>query len=102
MYEILREEVEEFRQALDSRDITETFDALIDIAWVTHSAILRLGLPFNEGINEVARSNRTKLGLDGKPIFRESDNKVMKGPNYSPPNLVRILEHAAQNNATGG
>lgn len=101
-YELLREELEELRAALDADDLTETFDALLDIIWVAYGGILAFGFPFNEGINEVARSNRTKLGLDGKPIFRESDNKVMKGPNYSPPNLVRILEHAAQNNATGG
>lgn len=101
-YELLREELEELRTALDDDDLTETFDALLDIIWVAYGAILTFGFPFNEGINEVARSNRTKLGLDGLPIFRESDNKVMKGPNFSPPDLVRILEHAAQNNTTSG
>lgn len=100
-YELLREELEELRAALDADDITETFDALLDIIWVAYGGILAFGLPFNEGINEVARSNRTKLGLDGKPIFRESDGKVLKGPNFSPPDLVRILNNAAHNNAGG-
>lgn len=99
-YELIREELEELRHALDNDDLTEVFDALLDIIWVAYGAILAFGLPYEEGINEVARSNRSKLGEDGKPIYRESDNKVLKGPNFSPPDLESII-HAAQNDSRG-
>lgn len=93
-YSLLREELTELREALDNDDLVETFDALLDIIWVAYGAILAFGLPFEEGIEEVARSNRTKLGLDGKPIFREGDNKVLKGPNFSEPDLRSIIDAA--------
>lgn len=96
-YELIREEVEELREALDNNDLVEVFDALLDIIWVAYGGILAFGLPFEEGIEEVARSNRSKLGEDGKPIYRESDRKVLKGPNFSPPDLRSIID-AAQNN----
>lgn len=94
---LIREELKELEEALDQDDIVETFDALLDILWVTYGTILTFGLPFKEGIEEVARSNRTKLGEDGKPIFRESDRKVLKGPNFSEPDLRSIIDAAQKN-----
>jgi len=81
-------------------DINHVYSSLLRILELCYGAILTFGLPFEQGIEEVARSNRSKLGLDGKPIYRESDRKVLKGPNYSPPDLKRIL-HAAQIDSGG-
>lgn len=81
-------------------NINHTYSSLLRILELCYGAILRFGLPFQQGIEEVARSNRSKLGLDGKPIYRESDRKVLKGPNYSPPDLLRII-NAAQTNSGG-
>ena len=87
---LIREEVDELESAIYNGDIVEMYDALIDILWVTHGALHTFGLPFEEGLEEVARSNRTKLGEDGNPIYNEL-GKVKKGPNYSPPDLQGVL-----------
>ena len=89
-YELIREELEEMREALDSRDLVGVADALTDLLYVVYGAGHAFGLNLDETFNEVHRSNMSKLGEDGKPIYRE-DGKVLKGPNYSPPDLKKVL-----------
>jgi predicted HAD superfamily Cof-like phosphohydrolase len=89
-YELIREELEELREAIDSQDIVEIADALTDILYVTYGAGHAWGIDLDTCYDEVHRSNMSKLGEDGKPLHRE-DGKVMKGPNYSPPNLIPII-----------
>lgn len=94
--DLIEEEVEELKQAIANGDIVEVFDALLDISWVTLSGTIKIGLPFVPGIEEVARSNRSKLGLDGLPIYSDT-NKVLKGPNFTPPNLQKVLDASQRN-----
>ncbi len=89
-YELIREEVEELRQALHANDIVEVADALTDILYVVYGAGHAFGIDLDECFAEVQRSNMSKLGEDGKPIFRE-DGKVLKGPGYTPPDLRKVL-----------
>lgn len=89
-YELIREELEELREALDKDDLVEIADALTDILYVTYGAGHAFGIDLDTCYTEVHRSNMSKLGQDGKPIYRE-DGKVMKGPGYSKPNLVPII-----------
>ena len=89
-YELLREELEELREALDKENIVEIADALTDILYVAYGAGHAFGINLDSCYWEVHRSNMSKLGEDGKPIHRE-DGKVIKGPNYSPPNLTSII-----------
>ncbi len=90
---LLKEELDELETALDERNLVEVLDALIDIQYVLDGAVLSLGFSTmkDEAFNEVHRSNMSKLDVDGKPIYRE-DRKILKGPNFSPPDLLRILE----------
>lgn len=89
-YELIREELEELRDALFQHDIVEVADALTDILYVTYGAGHAFGIDLDKTFAEVQRSNMSKLGEDGKPIYRE-DGKVIKGPNYSKPNLQMVL-----------
>jgi len=89
-YELLREELEELRNALDKEDIIEIADALTDILYVAYGAGHAFGIDLQSCYYEVHMSNMSKLGEDGKPIHRE-DGKVIKGPNYRPPNLIKII-----------
>lgn len=89
-YELIREELEELRAAIDSQDLLEIADALTDILYVTYGAGHAWGIDLDTCYTEVHRSNMSKLGEDGKPIHRE-DGKVMKGPGYSKPNLVPVI-----------
>ena len=90
--DLLKEELEELDIAINERDTIEVLDALCDLQYVLDGAKLALGFHkvFDAAFAEVHRSNMSKLGEDGRPIYRE-DGKVMKGPNYSPPNLESIL-----------
>ncbi|MCB9989196.1 MAG: hypothetical protein H6868_07675 [Rhodospirillales bacterium] len=90
---LLREELEELEEALSNNDAVEALDALIDLQYVLDGAFLALGMHAlkNEAFDEVHRSNMSKLGPDGKPILRESDQKVMKGPDYFRPDLAAIV-----------
>lgn len=94
---LIREEVGELYYALVAPgDIVEVADALADLAYVIHGFALEAGIPLNEVITEVHRSNMGKLGADGKPIYRE-DGKVLKGPDYSPPDIAAVLaEHGGR------
>jgi len=89
-YELIREELEELKEAFDQNDIVAVADALTDIMYVTLGAGVAFGIDLDATFDEVQRSNMSKLGADGKPIWRE-DGKVLKGPLYSPPDLKTIL-----------
>lgn len=91
--ELIREEVEELNVGIEGMDIVEIADALTDILYVVYGAGHAFGIDLDECYHEVHRSNMSKLGEDGKPIYRE-DGKVLKGPNYFHPNLKDILEGA--------
>lgn len=91
---LIAEELEELQEALKNNDIVETLDALIDLQYVLDGAFLSLGLHDvkEAAFAEVHRSNMSKLGEDGKPIRRESDGKVMKGPNYFVPDMTQFIK----------
>jgi predicted HAD superfamily Cof-like phosphohydrolase len=90
-YELIREELEELKQAIKDKDIKEVADALTDILYVTYGAGHAFGIDLDKCFNEVQQSNMSKLGSDGKPIYNES-GKVMKGPNYFKPSLNKFLK----------
>lgn len=87
---LIAEELKELREALKDKDIVEVADALTDILYVTYGAGLAFGIDLDKCFAEVQRSNMTKLGEDGKPLYRE-DGKIKKGPNYEEPNLKAVL-----------
>jgi len=87
---LIAEELKELREALKDKDIVEVADALADILYVTYGAGLAFGIDLDKCFAEVQRSNMTKLGEDGKPLYRE-DGKIKKGPNYEEPNLRNVL-----------
>ena len=90
-YELIREELDEFKQAIEDKNLKEVADALTDILYVTYGAGHAFGIDLDKCFEEVQSSNMSKLGSDGKPIYNES-GKVMKGPNYFQPNLRKFLE----------
>ncbi|MXN90205.1 hypothetical protein GR160_03115 [Flavobacterium sp. Sd200] len=92
-YNLMKEENEEYLEAVKNKDIVEIADALGDMLYILCGTILEHGLQYKieEVFNEIQRSNMSKLGEDGKPIYRE-DGKVMKGPNYFKPNFTEILK----------
>ena len=89
-YDLIKEELDEFKEAIDKKDIKEVADALTDILYVTYGAGHAFGIDLDKCFNEVQESNMSKLGSDGKPIYNES-GKVMKGPNYFKPDLSKFL-----------
>ena len=89
-YDLIKEELEELKIAIDKQDIKEVADALTDILYVTYGAGHSFGIDLDKCFNEVQSSNMSKLGPDGKPIFNEK-GKVMKGPNYFKPNLDKFV-----------
>ena len=89
-YELIKEELDELREAIDRKDIKEVADALTDILYVTYGAGHAFGIDLDKCFEEVQNSNMSKLGNDGKPIYNEN-GKVMKGPNYFKPNLGKYL-----------
>jgi phosphoribosyl-ATP pyrophosphohydrolase len=90
---LIEEEAREFRDALEAGDIVEVADAIADLLYVVYGAARTFGIPVREVFAEVHRSNMTKLDNNGEPVLRP-DGKVMKGPNFSPPELLPILEAA--------
>ena len=92
-YNLMKEENEEYLEAVQNNDIIEIADALGDMLYILCGTILEHGLQhkIEEVFDEIQRSNMSKLGVDGKPIYRE-DGKVMKGPNYFKPNFEPILK----------
>ena len=90
-YDLIKEELTELKEAMDTKNLTEIADALTDILYVTYGAGYAYGIDLDKCFKEVQRANMSKLGKDGKPIFNEH-GKVMKGPNYSKPNLKKFVE----------
>lgn len=89
-YKLIKEELEEFKQAIDNKYLLEVADALTDLLYVTYGAGNSFGINLDDCFNEVQNSNMSKLGSDGKPIYNE-DGKVMKGPNYYKPDLSKFI-----------
>jgi predicted HAD superfamily Cof-like phosphohydrolase len=90
-YELIREELEELKVALEEKNLKEVADALTDILYVTYGAGHAFGIDLDKCFDEVQSSNMSKLGEDGKPIYNEF-GKVMKGPDYFKPNLQKFVE----------
>ena len=88
--DLIQEELNELKEAINNNDIIEVADALTDILYVTYGAGHSFGGDLDSCFNEVQNSNMSKLGDDGKPIYNES-GKVMKGPNYFKPNIKKII-----------
>ena len=89
-YDLIREELDELKDAIDKKDIKEVADALTDILYVTYGAGHAFGIDLDKCFEEVQSSNMSKLGVDGKPIYNDK-GKVMKGPNYFKPNLNKFV-----------
>ena len=89
-YNLIKEELDELKNAMDKKDIIEVADALTDILYVTYGAGHAFGINLDNCFNEVQNSNMSKLDDTGKPIYNEF-GKVMKGPNYFKPDLKKIL-----------
>ena len=89
-YDLIKEELEEFNEAIKDKDMTEIADALTDILYVTYGAGHAFGIDLDECFNEVQKSNMSKIGVNGKPIYNES-GKVMKGPNYFKPDFSKFI-----------
>lgn len=91
-FDLMDEENKEYLEAAENDDLVEVADALGDMLYILCGTILEHGMQYKieEVFNEIQRSNMSKLGADGKPIYRE-DGKVMKGPGYFKPNIESIL-----------
>ena len=89
-YELIKEELEELKEAINNKDIKEVADALTDILYVTYGAGHAFGINLDKCFKEVQNSNMSKLGNDGKPIYNDK-GKVMKGPNYFKPDLTKFV-----------
>ena len=88
--DLIKEELEELTQAMNDKNLLEVADALTDILYVTYGAGHAFGIDLDICFDEVQNSNMSKLGEDGKPIYNES-GKVMKGPNYFKPDLLKFI-----------
>ena len=87
---LIEEELIELKEAIENKNLTEVADALTDILYVTYGAGHAFGINLDECFDEVQKSNMSKLGVDGKPIFN-AKGKVMKGPNYFKPNFSKLI-----------
>ena len=87
---LISEELEELKQAISEKNLTEVADALTDILYVTYGAGHAFGIDLDKCFDEVQNSNMSKLDENGKPIYNES-GKVMKGPNYFKPDLSKFV-----------
>ena len=88
--DLIEEEVQELRDGLGRSSLLEVADALTDILYVVYGAGHAFGIDLDDCFHEVHRSNMTKLGEDGRPMYRD-DGKVMKGPNYEEPDLAQFI-----------
>ena len=89
-FDLIKEELDEFKEALDHKDLLEVADALTDILYVTYGAGHAFGINLDKCFEEVQNSNMSKLDKNGRPIYNES-GKVMKGPNYFKPDLSKFV-----------
>jgi len=90
-YNLIKEELNELQNAIKTKDLKEIADALTDILYVTYGAGHAYGIDLDKCFKEVQKSNMSKLGEDGKPIYNEK-GKVMKGSKYLEPNLKQFIE----------
>ena len=90
-FDLIKEELNELEHAMKTKNLKEIADALTDILYVTYGAGYAYGINLDKCFKEVQRANMSKLGNDGKPIYNEK-GKVMKGSNYSEPNLKQFVE----------
>ena len=90
-YNLIKEELEELKEAISKKDLLEVADALTDILYVTYGAGHAFGIDLDNCFEEVQNSNMSKLGEDGKPIYNDK-GKVMKGPNYYKPDLSKFVK----------
>ncbi len=92
-FNLMDEENKEYLEAANDNDLVEVADALGDMLYILCGTILEHGMQYKieEVFTEIQRSNMSKLGADGKPIYRE-DGKVLKGPNYFKPNISAVLD----------
>ena len=88
--DLIKEELDELKEAMDNKDLLEVADALTDILYVTYGAGHAFGINLDQCFDEVQNSNMSKLGENGKPIYNDS-GKVMKGPNYFKPDLSKFV-----------
>jgi predicted HAD superfamily Cof-like phosphohydrolase len=88
---LINEELDELKQAIKNKDLKEAVDALTDILYVTYGAGHAFGVNLDKCFDEVQKSNMSKLGDDGKPIYNEA-GKVMKGPGYFKPDLSKFIK----------
>ena len=90
-YELIKEELDELKEALDNKDFLEVADALTDILYVTYGAGHAFGIDLDKCFEEVQQSNMSKLDEQGKPIYN-INGKVMKGPKYFKPDLNKFIK----------
>ena len=88
--DLIKEELDELKDAMDNKDLLEVADALTDILYVTYGAGHAFGINLDKCFEEVQNSNMSKLDKNGKPIYNDA-GKVMKGPNYFKPNLSKFV-----------
>ena len=89
--DLIKEELEELKEAMNNKDLLEVADALTDILYVTYGAGHAFGIDLDKCFEEVQNSNMSKLDENGKPIYNES-GKVMKGPKYFKPDLSKFVD----------
>ena len=96
-YNLGKEELDEYLEAVENNDLIEVADALADQLYILLGTMVAhgMGSVIEDIFDEVHRSNMSKLGVDGKPIYRE-DGKILKGPNFSPPNVSKYLSDNGQ------
>ena len=90
-FDLIEEELNELQDAMKQKNLKEIADALTDILYVTYGAGCAYGIDLDKCFKEVQRANMSKLGKDGKPIYNDK-GKVMKGPEYLPPNLKQFVD----------
>ena len=90
-YDLIKEELNELQDAMKKKNLKEVADALTDILYVTYGAGHAYGIDLDKCFSEVQKSNMSKLGEDGKPIYNKK-GKVMKGPKYFEPNLKQFVK----------
>ena len=90
-YNLIKEELEELKEAINKKDLIEVADALTDILYVTYGAGHAFGINLDDCFEEVQQSNMSKLDKDGKPIYNDA-GKVMKGPKYFKPDLKKFIK----------
>lgn len=99
--DLISEEYWEYDRAVDNNDLVNIAQELADIIYVVYGAALEYGIPLDEVFEEIHAANMSKLDTDGS-VIRRSDGKVMKGPNYSPPDIAAILNLKEEHDGTSG